>query len=90
MYLNISKTNRGFLQSVKFHLAESGILLINVPANQFFYSDYDRAAGHVRRYSMDQLAEVAEQNGLKARCFYLLGSSPGSAPSAAEGHEYAA
>lgn len=54
-----------FLQSVKFHLAEFGTLLINVPANQFFYSDYDRAAGHVRRYSVNQLARVAEQNGYK-------------------------
>ena len=63
----------GFLQSVKFHLAESGTLLINVPAQQFFYSDYDRAAGHIRRYSVSQLAKVAEQNGLKARAFTYWG-----------------
>jgi 2-polyprenyl-3-methyl-5-hydroxy-6-metoxy-1,4-benzoquinol methylase len=63
----------GFLQSVKFHLAESGTLLINVPANQFFYSDYDRAAGHARRYSMNQLAEVAAQNGFKAHAFTYWG-----------------
>ncbi len=61
----------GFLESVKFHLAESGALLINVPAHQALYSDYDRAAGHVRRYSLNQLVKVAEQNGLKARaCTY--------------------
>ena len=63
----------GFLESVKFHLARSGVLLINVPANQFLYSDYDRAAGHIRRYSIDQLAQVAEQNGLKARSFTYWG-----------------
>jgi 2-polyprenyl-3-methyl-5-hydroxy-6-metoxy-1,4-benzoquinol methylase len=63
----------GFLQSVQFHLAESGILLINVPAHQFFFSDYDRAAGHIRRYSMDQLAKVAELNGLRARAFTYWG-----------------
>ena len=56
-----------FLQSVTFHLAQSGILLVNVPAHQSFYSDYDRAAGHVRRYSVTQLAKVAEQNGIKLR-----------------------
>jgi 2-polyprenyl-3-methyl-5-hydroxy-6-metoxy-1,4-benzoquinol methylase len=39
-----------FLQSVKFHLAGSGIVLVNVPAHQSLYSDYDRAAGHARRY----------------------------------------
>jgi SAM-dependent methyltransferase len=55
----------GFLQSVKFHLAEAGIVIINVPAHQFLYSDYDRAAGHIRRYSVDQLTKVAKQNGLR-------------------------
>lgn len=60
-----------FLQSVKFHMARSGSLLVNVPAHQWLYSDYDRAAGHVRRYSVRQLARVAEKNGLKMRsCTY--------------------
>lgn len=52
-----------FLQSVKFHLKKSGTLLINVPAHQFLYSDYDRAAGHVRRYSERQLEKIAKENG---------------------------
>jgi SAM-dependent methyltransferase len=56
-----------FLKSIKFHLATSGILLVNVPAHQALYSDYDRAAGHVRRYSANHLASVAEQNGFKVR-----------------------
>lgn len=55
-----------FLQSVKFHLAASGSVLINVPAHQCLFSDYDRAAGHIRRYSMAQLAKLAERNGLRA------------------------
>jgi len=54
-----------FLQSVKFHLSDFGTLLINVPAHQFFYSDYDRAAGHVRRYSASQLEKVLDRNGFK-------------------------
>jgi hypothetical protein len=54
-----------FLQSAKFHLTDSGTLLVNVPAHQFFHSDYDRAAGHVRRYSANRLASVAEKNGFK-------------------------
>jgi hypothetical protein len=53
----------GFLQCVKYHLAESGSLLVNVPAIQWLFSDYDRAAGHVRRYSLHQLTHVAQQNG---------------------------
>ena len=55
----------GFLQSAKFHLTGSGTLLVNVPAHQFFHSDYDRAAGHIRRYSENHLAKVAEENGFK-------------------------
>ena len=62
-----------FLQSVNFHLADSGTLLVNVPAHQLFYSDYDRAAGHIRRYSARQLKRVAAQNGLKARAFTYWG-----------------
>jgi SAM-dependent methyltransferase len=62
-----------FLQSVKFHLAESGTLLINLPAHQFFFSDYDRAAGHVRRYSMTQVAELAERNGLRVSAWTYWG-----------------
>ncbi len=57
----------GFLQAVKFHLSDSGTLLVNVPAHQFFHSDYDRAAGHVRRYSASQLLRVLEANGFKVR-----------------------
>jgi len=56
-----------FLQSVKFHLSDSGTLLVNVPALEFFRSDYDRAAGHVRRYSARQLHEALERNGFKIK-----------------------
>jgi SAM-dependent methyltransferase len=62
-----------FLQSAKFHLTDSGILLVNVPAHQFFYSDYDRAAGHVRRYSINHLTNVAEKNGFKIRALSYWG-----------------
>lgn len=54
-----------FLQSVNYHLAHSGTLIINVPAHRFFHSDYDRAAGHIRRYSRGHLAKVAEENGFE-------------------------
>src|ERR1700730_11135544 len=54
-----------FLQSAKFHLTDSGTLLINVPAHQFFHSDYDRAAGHIRRYSVDHLTKVGEEEDIK-------------------------
>src|ERR1700722_5319173 len=48
-----------FLQSVKFHLADSGSLIINVPAHEFVFSDYDRAAGHLLR----KMVSLRPENG---------------------------
>ena len=62
-----------FLESVKFHLTDFGRLLVNVPAHQSLYSNYDRAAGHVRRYNAKQLAQVAERNGFKVRAVTYWG-----------------
>jgi hypothetical protein len=36
-----------------------------VPAHQVFFSAYDRAAGHVRRYSSSYLTKIAEANGFR-------------------------
>jgi SAM-dependent methyltransferase len=54
----------GFLESVLFHLKHGGLLIINVPALQFLFSKYDRAAGHLRRYSLGQLEGVCRTVGL--------------------------
>ena len=45
-----------FISSVLGHIKAGGRLLVNVPAIQLFYSAYDRAMGHVRRYSKGSLA----------------------------------
>lgn len=62
-----------FLRSVQFHLAESGSILLNVPSHQTLYSKYDRAAGHVRRYSAGQLKAVALRNGLVVHSYTYWG-----------------
>ncbi len=54
-----------FLQALLFHMAPSGKLIVNVPAGQWAYSGYDRAAGHVRRYSIHTLRQVAGRNHLE-------------------------
>jgi SAM-dependent methyltransferase len=54
----------GFLESVLFHLKYGGLLIINVPALQLLFSKYDRAAGHLRRYSLEQLEGVCRKVGL--------------------------
>ena len=45
-----------FLRATLRHVKPGGFLLMNVPAGQFLYSAYDRAAGHVRRYRKSTLA----------------------------------
>ncbi len=53
-----------FMRSILFHLSQDGLLYINLPALQVFYSAYDIAAGHFRRYDMETLHRVATRNGL--------------------------
>jgi len=54
-----------FLESARFHLADRGCIIINVPALQWLYSPYDRIQGHQRRYSRAALVEVASRNGFR-------------------------
>ncbi|PWU07267.1 MAG: methyltransferase [Terriglobia bacterium] len=56
-----------FLESVKYHLAPFGVLVINVPAFQMLYSQYDRTVGHFRRYTITALKERIEASGLRIR-----------------------
>lgn len=56
-----------FLEALLFHLAPAGSLIINVPAGQWAFSAYDKAAGHVRRYSMETLGKVLAANGFALR-----------------------
>jgi SAM-dependent methyltransferase len=48
-----------FLRAIQFHLAPNGRVLLNVPAFQTLFSGYDRAVGHLRRYNIRSLSEVA-------------------------------
>lgn len=54
-----------FLDSLLFHLAPDGNVIVNVPAGQWLFSPYDVAAGHKRRYSIRSLRDVAERNQLQ-------------------------
>ena len=55
----------GFLKALIFHLSPGGRLILNVPAGQWAYSAYDRAAGHVRRYVADTLRKAIAPAGLR-------------------------
>lgn len=63
----------GFLDALLFHLAADGHLVINLPAAEWLFSAYDRAAGHQRRYSMQSLHAVAQRNSLEIVRFTYWG-----------------
>jgi len=54
-----------FLDALLFHLAPQGRVIINVPAGRWAFSEYDTAAGHVRRYAVKDLQAVALRNNLE-------------------------
>jgi len=62
-----------FLAALLYHLAPAGRLVVNVPAGQWAYSAYDRADGHVRRYSIQSLRDVARRNNLEIRSWTYWG-----------------
>lgn len=53
-----------FLNALIFHLSPGGYVILNVPAGQWAYSEYDRAAGHVRRYVINTLRDAIRSTGL--------------------------
>ena len=57
--------HRSFLDAALFHLKPGGHLFINVPADPALFSNYDRAAGHVRRYLAPDLTDLVESLGLQ-------------------------
>ena len=48
-----------FLRACQFHLHPAGTIVIHVPARRELFSQYDVAAGHVRRYAPKQLEHLA-------------------------------
>lgn len=64
-----------FLRSAAFHLQPGGRLLINVPAQQWLYSRYDRVAGHVKRYSLPLLRRELRAAGLSLERHVYWGMS---------------
>jgi hypothetical protein len=62
-----------FLGALIYHLTPTGQVVVNVPAGQWAYSSYDRAAGHVRRYSIRSVLDVAARNNLRVAAWTYWG-----------------
>jgi SAM-dependent methyltransferase len=66
---------RGMVRAVLRHLAPGGLLLVNVPALPALMSAYDRAAGHLRRYTTASLSGELHGLGLEPRILRYWGLS---------------
>jgi len=64
---------RAFVVSAVRHLRPGGLLLVNVPALPSLTSAYDRAAGHLRRYTRASLAKEMAGLGLEERSLRYWG-----------------
>ena len=54
-----------FLRAALRHLRSDGIVAVNVPAGMMLFSDYDKIAGHVRRYSRQGVRQLFESCGVE-------------------------
>ncbi|HEX9425464.1 MAG TPA: class I SAM-dependent methyltransferase [Pyrinomonadaceae bacterium] len=64
-----------FLIAASRHLRAGGLLVINVPANMWLASDYDRVAGHLRRYTRSGLIRLLDFCGIETRAVWQWGLS---------------
>jgi hypothetical protein len=61
------KDDTSFLAAASRHLRPGGLLVVNVPASTLLFSDYDRAAGHVRRYTRGSLGRLLGRCGVETQ-----------------------
>ena len=62
-----------FLIAASRHLRPGGLLLVNVPANMWLASDYDRVAGHLRRYTPRSLVNLLDRCGVDTQAIWQWG-----------------
>jgi len=56
-----------FVRAALRHLRPGGIVAMNVPASMMLFSDYDRAAGHLRRYTPNGLRDLLGSCGVEVQ-----------------------
>ena len=67
------------LKNINSVLRPNGVVLVTVPAYQALFSEYDKKAGHVKRYSFQQIKQELNTAGFRVEkmfywnCLGLLG-----------------
>ncbi len=52
------------VKEAKKKLNKNGYLIFNVPAHQYFYSNFDKSVGHIKRYNKKDFIEIQKKTGL--------------------------
>ena len=53
------------VKEAKKRLTKKGYLIINVPAHQYFYSNFDKSVGHIKRYNKNDFIKIEKKTNLK-------------------------
>jgi 2-polyprenyl-3-methyl-5-hydroxy-6-metoxy-1,4-benzoquinol methylase len=61
------KDDTSLINLAKSLLKKNGILILTVPAPEYLYSDFDKFAGHYRRYNKKSLIKLMEGSKLKIK-----------------------
>src|SRR5580765_725157 len=64
-----------FLRAALRHLRSGGLVVVNVPASMLLFSDYERAAGHLRRYTTASLRTLLRKSGVEGETIQRWGLS---------------
>ena len=59
------KNDLAEVKKAKKRLSKNGCLIINVPAHQYFYNNFDKSVGHVKRYSKNDFKIIEKKTDLK-------------------------
>ena len=59
------KNDLNEVREAKKKLNKNGYLIFSVPAHQYFYNNFDKSVGHVKRYSKSDFKKIESKTGLK-------------------------
>ena len=61
---HIKKYNKE-IELIKNNLKKDGLIIINVPAFNFLYTDFDKNIGHIKRFSKKDILNISKKHNLK-------------------------
>jgi 2-polyprenyl-3-methyl-5-hydroxy-6-metoxy-1,4-benzoquinol methylase len=63
------------VEKMNLLLNKDGFFILNVPAHQKLFSEFDEAVGHFRRYEKDDLIKLLKKHGFEIKIFWSYGTN---------------